>query len=101
VPKLDLVILGGESGPQARPMHPDWVRNVRDQCQAAGVPFFFKQWGEWAQVNLGNYSVVHPIVWLNKSGGHGTGFNTTPMWRVGTKRAGHLLDGREWREFPN
>lgn len=47
-PKLDLVILGGETGPHARPMHPDWVRSVRDQCAAAGVPFFFKSWGEWA-----------------------------------------------------
>ena len=47
-PQLDWIIMGGESGPGARPMHPDWVRSVRDQCQAAGVPFFFKQWGEWA-----------------------------------------------------
>jgi protein gp37 len=41
------VIVGGESGPGARPMHPDWVRSIRDQCRAAGVAFFFKQWGEW------------------------------------------------------
>ncbi|HMR51236.1 MAG TPA: phage Gp37/Gp68 family protein [Amaricoccus sp.] len=46
--RLDWVIVGGESGPAARPMHPDWARSLRDQCQAAGVPFFFKQWGEWA-----------------------------------------------------
>lgn len=46
-PRLDWVIVGGESGPGARPMHPQWVRSLRDQCQAAGVPFFFKQWGEW------------------------------------------------------
>jgi protein gp37 len=45
--KLDWVIVGGESGPAARPMHPDWARSLRDQCAAAGVPFFFKQWGEW------------------------------------------------------
>jgi len=45
--KLDWLICGGESGPGARPMHPDWARSIRDQCQAAGVPFFFKQWGEW------------------------------------------------------
>ena len=44
---IDWVIVGGESGPKARPMHPDWARSIRDQCQAAGVPFFFKQWGEW------------------------------------------------------
>lgn len=44
---LDWVICGGESGPEARPMHPDWARDLRDQCAAAGVPFFFKQWGKW------------------------------------------------------
>jgi protein gp37 len=47
VPSIDWVIVGGESGPGARPMHPDWARSLRDQCAAAGVPFFFKQWGEW------------------------------------------------------
>ena len=47
LPCLHWVIVGGESGANARPMHPDWVRSIRDQCQAAGVPFFFKQWGEW------------------------------------------------------
>lgn len=46
-PLLDWVIVGGESGPNARPMHPDWARSLREQCTAAGVPFFFKQWGEW------------------------------------------------------
>jgi len=44
---LDLVIVGGESGPKARPMHPDWARSLRDQCNAAGAAFHFKQWGEW------------------------------------------------------
>jgi protein gp37 len=47
-PKLDWVVVGGESGPGARPMHPDWARSLRDQCAAAGVPMLFKQWGEWA-----------------------------------------------------
>ncbi|MGH3851783.1 MAG: DUF5131 family protein, partial [Pseudonocardiaceae bacterium] len=46
---VDWVIVGGESGPGARPMHPQWVRDIHDQCVAAGVPFFFKQWGEWIQ----------------------------------------------------
>lgn len=45
--RLDWVVAGGESGPKARPMHPAWVRSLRDQCAAAGVPFLFKQWGEW------------------------------------------------------
>ncbi|MDF1627014.1 MAG: phage Gp37/Gp68 family protein [Parvibaculaceae bacterium] len=46
--RIDWVIVGGESGKNARPMHPDWVRSLRDQCKAARVPFFMKQWGEWA-----------------------------------------------------
>jgi len=50
-PKIDWVIVGGESGPGARPMHPKWVRSLRDQCQAADVPFLFKQWGEWKPIS--------------------------------------------------
>jgi protein gp37 len=49
---IDWVIVGGESGPHARPMHPDWARSLRDQCAVAGVPFLFKQWGEWAPTEL-------------------------------------------------
>lgn len=49
------LIAGGESGHHARPMHPDWARSLRDQCQAAGVPFFFKQWGEWLPVGSASY----------------------------------------------
>lgn len=51
-PGLDWIIVGGESGSNARPMHPNWARSLRDQCAGAGVPFFFKQWGEWAP-NIG------------------------------------------------
>jgi protein gp37 len=50
-PHLDWIIAGGESGPDARPAHPDWLRGLRDQCAAAGVPFFFKQWGEWKPIS--------------------------------------------------
>ena len=50
VGNIDWVIAGGESGPDARPMHPDWARSLRDQCAAAGVPYFFKQHGEWAPI---------------------------------------------------
>jgi hypothetical protein len=46
---LDQIITGGESGPNARPSHPDWFRSLRDQCAVARVPFFFKQWGEWGE----------------------------------------------------
>lgn len=50
-PRIHWCIVGGESGPGARPLHPDWVRSLRDQCQAAGVPFFFKQWGEYLPIS--------------------------------------------------
>jgi protein gp37 len=91
---LHWVVAGGESGPKARPMHPDWLRSLRDQCQAAGVPFFFKQWGEWRQSDkpLDSYSRI-------------TGdFETIPAGdafvRVGKKAAGRLLDGCEWNDLP-
>lgn len=50
---IDWVVCGGESGPKARPMHPDWARSLRDQCASAGVPFLFKQWGEWFPTSIG------------------------------------------------
>jgi protein gp37 len=55
---IDWVIVGGESGPKARPMHPDWARSLRDQCKAAGVPFLFKQWGEWHPQSSANYATA-------------------------------------------
>jgi protein gp37 len=76
---LDWIIVGGESGPNARPMHQEWVRSLRDQCQVAKVPFFFKQWGEWAPDPISGIGMI----------------------RVGKKRAGRILDGREWSEVPN
>lgn len=66
--KIHWVIAGGESGRNARPMHPDWVRSLRDQCAAAGVPFFFKQWGEWmplefdAQPPFREWSCGGPVI---------------------------------------
>ncbi len=90
---LDWVICGGESGPKARPMHPDWVRSVRDQCVATSVPFFFKQHGEWlheSQVFDSGYSLDQ---FNDKCRSDG-------FARVGKKVAGRLLDGREWNEFP-
>ena len=91
---LDWVIVGGESGPGARPMHPEWARGLRDQCVSAGLPFFFKQWGAWAPS-------LRPI-------------NVTPgrrppelqdvrdyvIERIGKKAAGNLLDGKQWHQFP-
>lgn len=87
---LDWVICGGETGPGARPMHPDWVRSLRDQCQGAGTPFFFKSWGDWAPE------------WLHVSGPPLYRWNPElpGMLRVGKKKAGRLLDGRTWDEMP-
>jgi hypothetical protein len=122
-PDIHWVVAGGESGPNARPLHPDWVRSIRDQCKAAGVPFMFKQWGEWLPGENGPQDVI----WQN-----GTfGFRGVPknelnyvMWepsgtahfgrrtpenpfevdcfaeRVGKKRAGCLLDGVMHNEYP-
>jgi len=72
-PSIDWVIAGGESGPEARPSDPDWFRSLRDQCQTAGVPFLFKQWGEFGE----------------------------NLQRVGKVRAGRVLDGVTHDGFPN
>jgi protein gp37 len=127
--KLDLVIVGGESGPGARPMHPAWARSLRDQCLAAGVPFFFKQWGDWAPfVDESRYThggaEKRPHLWLSETGEQGdcwiydddgswSNWTGTPpprdasghtpvaiFHRSGKKAAGRALDGREWNEMP-
>lgn len=113
VPRLDWVICGGESGPGARPMHPDWARSLRDQCAAAGVPYFFKQWGAWLP-----WESASAPMWESQAGEEQdkhtlfpTDFDPDPHWddgigflkngeghaafqRVGKKRSGRLLDGR-------
>lgn len=112
LPGISWVICGGESGPKARPMHPDWARSLRDQCAAAGVPFLFKQWGEWvpADDDCGTVVPVTEIVgdvqwqegkrvqvqWLSPNDsivGHS-------FARLGKKSAGRLLDGRTHDGFP-
>lgn len=106
--ELHWVIAGGESGPQARPMHPDWVCSLRDQCQGTGISFFFKQWGEWCPrgpKSLGYPSVDGvPCIRLTNHGGDDQvgdpGENPVWMHKAGKKRAGRLLDGREWNEVP-
>jgi len=104
---LDWVIVGGETGPGARPMHPDWVRSVRDQCQEAEVPFFFKQWGEWVpddfqtvlpSGNTPKQCSVH--AYTGETFDHSYPYNAVDMMRIGRKAAGRLLDGQEWSEFP-
>jgi protein gp37 len=110
--KIDWVIVGGESGPKARPMHPDWVRSIRNQCVAADVPFFFKQWGEWEVfydrdnddpdwMNCPSNEGSTHRRYLNLAGGWGFhGDRVVSVRRVGKKTAGHLLDGVEWRQWP-
>lgn len=90
---IDWVIAGGESGPRARPMSPDWIRKLRDQCSAAGVPFLFKQWGEWIPM-LGQAEGL--IVRPNKA----TTEDGWVMGWAGKKASGRLLDGVEHNEFP-
>lgn len=91
-PGIDWVVVGGESGPNARPMHPDWARSLRGQCAAAGVPFFFKQWGEWAPAD--DYpSEIQESYDVR-------GLTQDKSMRVGKKAAGRMLDGREWNEYP-
>lgn len=113
VAKPDLVICGGESGPGARPMHPDWARSLRDQCAAAGVAFFFKQNGGWEAVydrdrDDPDWRRCNFVArdtpsgrWLNRAGGHGFhGDRLVRVVPVGKKAAGRLLDGREHNDMP-
>jgi protein gp37 len=83
---LRWMVSGGESGPQARPSHPDWHRYTRDYCIQQGIPYFFKQWGEWVHPDLFTYVRCHEV--------------RGAFRRVGKKAAGRLLDGRTWDEFP-
>ncbi len=126
IPAIDWVIVGGESGPGARPMHPAWARSVRDQCVAAGVPFLFKQWGAWVPMIAAGV-VGAASAALDRTGGireregdplytvqSRTGAplfgnramrgrminNDGDAFLVGKHAAGRLLDGRTWDEFP-
>lgn len=103
---IDWVIVGGESGPNARPMHPDWVRSLRDQCLAAGVPFMFKQWGEYSGDPA---TLAEPRKWtmVDRDGktlaSAGSTVNMGPIThvaKVGKKAAGRLLDGVEHNGRP-
>lgn len=90
------MITGGESGGPARPSHPAWFRSLRDQCAAAGVPFFFKQWGEWISVDNLKHGAEGSLAKSYTGHKHPDG---TLMLRLGTARAGHLLDGTEHHAF--
>lgn len=115
LPSIDWVICGGESGHQAAPMRPGWARSLRDQCQAAGVPFLFKQWGEWApypDVGTAGLSAADILgdrmAWVAPDGRWSVEqilpedfpASTVLMSKVGKKAAGRLLDGRLWDALP-
>jgi len=114
---IDWVIVGGESGLGARPMHPAWARSIRDQCKDAGVPFFFKQWGKFVAPEQTNYqSGGHgrnkewrfPVgcSYLKYDGTYYPGYPSggisawTKIYGIGKKKAGCLLDGKEHKEYP-
>jgi len=106
---LDWIICGGETGPGARPMHPDWPRKLRDDCVAAGVPFFFKQWGEYSQRGGTGIVEAHGSGAPNVAWPDGTvrwgksedrGGEGVRLARVGKAKAGRVLDGQEWSEVP-
>lgn len=107
------VIVGGESGPHARPIHPQWARDLRDQCTAAAVAFFFKQWGGWSPIldrdredpdgraDYVKFGKSKRHTYINLAGGSGFhGDRIFVMERVGKKAAGRILDWREWSQFP-
>jgi protein gp37 len=110
--RLDWVIVGGESTSGARPMHTKWVRGLRDQCNVAGVPFIFKQWGEWREplehedfdTSMGR--AAKPPAFILSENGTVHCFegdhiiNGRAVIKVGKKTAGRLLDGRTWDEVP-
>lgn len=91
---IDWVIVGGESGPFARPTHPDWVRCIRDQCIKSKVPFHFKQWGSW-QPSDESCKQTSKIVKLNSNSGE-----SITLVKKGKKTAGRALDGRTWDDIP-
>lgn len=103
---IDWVIVGGESGHGARPMHPDWARSIRDQCVAAGVAFHFKQWGEWGPGELLDPTNPHNAKRLDYVANRGglmlddPRLVVAPMTRLGKQSTGREIDGRTWDEFP-
>jgi protein gp37 len=109
--KINWVVVGGESGPGARPMHPDWVRSLRDQCAAVGVPFFFKQWGAWLPWGQGTAIAAHrlPPTPASRYDEEGERYSCrsqilpdplSQVFKVGKHAAGRQLDGRTHDEYP-
>lgn len=99
--RIGWVIAGGESGAKARPSHPDWYRGLRDQCAAAGVPYLFKQWGEWTGIWAQNApDDLSGYMLPGKPSADHTFADGEAVFRVGRKVAGRLLDGVEHNGFP-
>ncbi|MDF1734967.1 MAG: phage Gp37/Gp68 family protein [Minwuia sp.] len=104
--RLDWVICGGESGPGARPMHPDWARSLRDQCAAADVPFHFKQWGAWRPTDRWHPGYIQSMTAIDPEGG-AVPIDVNPD-DIGGQRflfsnkkdTGRLLDGVEHDAMP-
>lgn len=107
-PQIDWVVVGGESGPDSRPMHPAWAQALRDQCAAAGVPFHFKQWGDWAPFGAAEFiaaadagrvptSERRELVYERPAERAGL---MQDVWRVGKKAAGRKLDGVQHDGYP-
>lgn len=92
--KIEWVIVGGESGPKARPMHPDWARSIRDQCLATDTPFFFKGWGRYVRTGQ-----LPDDIWRRLEADGKIG-HPTDVVGLGKKAAGRELDGRIWEEMP-
>ncbi|HIS88911.1 TPA: phage Gp37/Gp68 family protein [Candidatus Avigastranaerophilus faecigallinarum] len=123
---IDWVIAGGESGSKARPMHPDWIRNIQKQCREQNIPFFFKQWGEWviakqkppfkienpiysklsSKIMLNNGIIIDGIFpndvkkWEKQTGSSIDNKNAVIILKAGKAKSGALLDGKEYKEFP-
>jgi len=99
MPKLDWVVVGGESGSGARPMHPDWANALRAQCASACVPFFFKQWGSWAPTGFRSTEASGDtrVAWPDGSVGPGEaaarGGPGEHLAHLSSALAGRLLDG--------
>ena len=91
---IDGLICGGESGNQARPMNPDWARSARDFCCENDIPFFFKQWGQWAPIS--SLAVGEKTTFKHQP----VRFGDEMMVKIGKGLAGHLLDGVEWHQMP-
>lgn len=105
---VNQIIAGGESGPKARPPHPDWFRSTRDWCAPNDVAFFFKQWGEWrargGHVPIATRKFQSHICYLDRDTGkckpYPNRFSDETMIKLGRKAAGRLLDGVEHNAFP-